>query len=133
MISSVAIAAVVKPAVTPLTAPADENMYSENKTNIVVLPKQPEFTIKLKSNATTGYSWVLREYDANLISPVKHSYVAGTTGLIGAPGYEYFVFKVKPLAFTVPHETTIRLFYDRPWENTDSGAMVVFRVTTQGM
>src|SRR5437016_901686 len=93
------------------------NVYSEDKTNISVQQDQPSFVIKLKSNPTTGYTWFLREYDSNLVAPVKHSFVPPVKTLIGAPGYELWTFKVKSGAFAVPQITTIRLIYARPWQS----------------
>jgi inhibitor of cysteine peptidase len=107
-------------------------VYTENKTNIAVTSKQPEFIIKLKSNPTTGYTWYLREYDSNLISPVKHSYEQGPTELIGAPGYEIWTFRVKPAGFVVPQQTVMRLVYTRPWQGSDSSTQLVFRISTAG-
>ncbi len=99
--------------------------------NILVTVKQPEFIIKLKSNPSTGYSWFLREYNANLIAPVKHTYEAGTKNLIGSSGFELWTFRVKPAGFTVPQQTVIRMIYTRPWEGSDTSTQMVFRVTTQ--
>lgn len=119
----------------PLIALAQTNnsdkTYNEDNTNIVVTAKQPQFTIHLKSNPTTGYSWFLREYDSTLVQPIKHNYIAPTNGMMGASGVEDWIFKMKPSAFVVPQTTTLRMFYARPWESTDSGTMVVFRVSTQ--
>lgn len=114
-------------------AATDNNhTYTEDKTSISVSVNDPVFVLKLKSNATTGYTWFLREYDAAIISPVKHEYVQPNKGLIGAPGFEYWTFKVKPAGFTVPQQTTIRMVYTRPWQSNDSGTQLVFRITTQG-
>lgn len=109
-------------------------IYTQENSNIAVTPQQPTFTIKLKSNPSTGYSWFLREYDSNLITPIKRSYQRPepvATNLIGAPGFELWTFKVKPNAFLVPQHTTIRMIYARPWEGTESSTQVVFRISTQ--
>ena len=95
---------------------APENIYDEDKQNIIVNIKHPEFILKLKSNPTTGYSWYLREYDANLISPIKHAFQQPVKELIGASGFESWTFRVKPAGFTVPQQTTIRMVYARPWQ-----------------
>lgn len=110
-----------------------DSVYSEDKLNIAVTSKQPQFVIKLKSNPTTGYSWFLREYDANLIVPLKHSFEQATTNnLIGAPGYEVWTFSVKPSAFTVPQQTAIRMVYARPWQANEGATQLIFRVTIAG-
>jgi predicted secreted protein len=49
---------------------------------------------------------------------------------MGAGGVEIWTFKLKPTALTVPHQTTLRMIYARPWNKTDSGTQIVFHVTT---
>ncbi len=61
-------------------------VFTEEKPNIALAKNQPTFTIRLKSNPTTGFSWFLREYDSNLITPVKHQFIKQNTSLMGAPG-----------------------------------------------
>lgn len=112
----------------PLT-PA--NVYGEDKLNISVDSKHPTFTIQLKSNPTTGYSWFLREYDAKLLQPVKHNYKGGNTKLIGAGGFEYWTFRVSPAGFAVPQQTLIKFIYTRPWQSNADGRELVFQVSTQ--
>lgn len=115
-----------------LAAKADNATYSEDKTNITVTAEQPEFVLKLKSNPTTGYSWFLQEYNSSLITPVKHFFQAPTKGLMGAPGFDFWTFRVKPQGFAVPQQTTIRMVYARAWESKDSETQIVFKVSTQG-
>lgn len=121
-----------KPSTNNTSNDTADTVYSEDKSNIAVTSKQPEFVIKLKSNPSTGYSWYLREYDSNLIVPVKHSYEQATSELIGAPGYELWTFKVKPAGFVVPQQTVMRMVYARPWQGSDSSTQLVFRITTAG-
>jgi inhibitor of cysteine peptidase len=114
-------------------AAAEENpdtVYGEDKLHIAITAQQPTFTLKLKSNPTTGYAWFLREYDPLIVTPIKQQFIAGDKNKIGAPGLEYWTFKIKPTAFTVPQQTVIRLIYARPWQSNDSGTQLVFRVST---
>ncbi len=105
-------------------------VYTEEKQNILVTADQPEFTIQLKSNPTTGYSWFLREYDNNVLVPVKHTFQGANVKLMGAPGFELWTFRVKSSGFVVPQQTTIRLVYARPWQGADNSTQIIFRVTT---
>lgn len=105
--------------------------YTEDKPNIMVSKDHPQFTLKLKSNPTTGYSWYLREYNSRVITPIKQSFEPSKQQLIGAPGYEFWTFKVKPDGFVVPQQMMIRMIYARPF-STDGGTQVIFRVSTQG-
>ncbi|HTM63506.1 MAG TPA: protease inhibitor I42 family protein [Gammaproteobacteria bacterium] len=100
-----------------LPAYADQPViYDQSKTAIIVTKKKPIFIIKMISNPTTGYTWLLRDYDKTLIIPVKQQYVAPSKNLVGAPGYELWTFRVKDTAFVVPQRTTIEFIYARPWE-----------------
>jgi len=126
--SGIKTAAKDVPAKTQVTE--DENIYSTEHPNIMVMSSQPEFVLKLKSNPTTGYSWFLREYDKNLITPIKHEFKAPESKLLGAPGYELWSFKVNRESFIVPTQTIIRMIYTRPGQGTDSSTQVVFRITT---
>jgi inhibitor of cysteine peptidase len=107
-----------------------ETVYNEDNTTIQVTKQNPTFTIKLKSNPTTGYTWFLREYSTKMLTPVKHNYEVPQTKLIGAPGYELWTFRVNQEAFIVPQMLTVRLIYARPWKSADAGTQVVFRVMT---
>ena len=108
------------------------NLYTEETPNFLIDAKRPTFIIKLKSNPTTGYSWFLHEYDSNLILPIKHSYQAGEKKLMGAPGYEFWTFRIKRNGFIVPHQTGIRFIYARPAQGSDNSTQLVFRISTQG-
>ena len=107
------------------------DVYAEDKPNIMISKDKPQFTLKLKSNPTTGYSWFLREYNSRLISPVKHSFEPPEKKLIGAPGYELWTFRVKADAFVVPQQLMVRMIYARPF-STDGGTQIIFRISTQG-
>jgi inhibitor of cysteine peptidase len=103
----------------------------QDKTAFSISADKAEFTLKVKSNPTTGFSWFLTDYNSALLEPVKHSFEAPTDKkLVGAPGYELWTFRAKPAAFTVPQQTLIRLVYTRPWNNTEPATMETFRVTT---
>ena len=108
----------------------EADVYDQSKTSIVVSKKQPVFIIKLVSNPTTGYTWLLRSYDKMLLNPLKHEFKAPKQHLVGAPGYEIWMFRVKPEAFTAPHRTEIHMVYARPWEAGKDIKETVFVVTT---
>ena len=103
--------------------------YSDPSKSIMLDKSSPTFTIKLKSNPSTGFSWFLVKYDNNLIKPISHKYYAPDTKLVGAPGYEEWVFKSKPEALIVPHITKIQLAYTRPW-NLEGYRTITFKVVT---
>lgn len=110
---------------------AQSNVFTEKDSAFIITQRDPQFTIQLKSNPTTGYTWFLKSYDHHFIVPTKHVFQANThKKLIGAPGYELWSFTVKPNAFAVPHQTTIEFSYARPWEREQNSTLLVFRVST---
>lgn len=115
-----------------VTAGSQNNVYTEDKLNISIDAAHPQFVLKLKSNPTTGYSWFLREYDSNLIMPVKHAFTKPDNDMPGAGGFETWTFKIKPVGFTVPQQTILRLIYARPWQGAEGSTQLVFRVSTVG-
>lgn len=102
-------------------------IYTDTQATIHLTQSQPTFIIKLNSNPTTGYSWALRSYDKNLLTPINHLYQAPqNTKLIGAPGYELWTFKLKPTASA--QSTTVEFVYRRPWEKQPPVSKTVFHV-----
>ena len=108
----------------------DSAIYTEGKRDILVSSSEPQFTIKLKSNPSTGYAWFLRRYNATFLIPIKHRFQQGNNQLIGGSGVELWTFRVKPKAFLVPQQTVIRMIYARPWDNKEKSTEVVFHITT---
>jgi predicted secreted protein len=102
--------------------------FSNPQKSIVVTQADPQFTISLASNPTTGYSWFLESYDANLLSLVKHKYNRPAAPMPGAGGFETWVFAVKPEAFAAPQITKINLMYARPWNLNDNNKKTGFTV-----
>jgi inhibitor of cysteine peptidase len=71
-----------------------------------------EFTVKLDSNATTGYQWQLAEpVDEKMIKFLRSEYIAPNTDLMGAPGVENWTFMALK-----PGRSKIALKYVRSWE-----------------
>src|SRR3989338_4324227 len=108
-----------------------EAIYTADQSNIIVQAGEPTFTIKLKSNPSTGYAWFLRDYNDRLISPVAWHYASAKTNLMGASGYELWTFRLNPSAFVVPQQMTMRFIYRRSWESRDhAAAEATFNVST---
>jgi len=94
--------------------------FTDPLKSIIVEKSNPVFSIVIQSNPTTGYSWLLKSYDATLISPIGHKFYPPTNKkLMGAPGYEKWTFRVKSSGFVVPQTTSITLIYARSWEMQD--------------
>lgn len=68
-----------------------------------------EFTIKLESNPTTGYTW-RSVFDEALLELISHDFIPSTKH-IGASGEDRFDFRA-----IKPGITTIKMVYKRRWE-----------------
>lgn len=69
-----------------------------------------EFTISLKSNPSTGYSWVA-EADGDFLTLTNHTYVPDEPVIPGSAGKENFNFVPVKIG-----ETNLIMLYKRPWE-----------------
>lgn len=108
--------------------------FTDPEKTILVNRSKPYFSIIVKSNPTTGFSWVLKNYDSELITPVRRRFYQydKKSLMVGASGYEKWVFRVKPAAFLVPQITSINLMYMRPWD--EQGAQVLnFKLVTNNV
>lgn len=98
--------------------------FSDSNKAIMLNPAKTTFSLKLKSNPTTGYSWFLVDYNPAIIKPISHKFYRGSDKLLGAPGFELWKFAIRKKAFAVPQYTEIKLRYMRPWVVSDGQALV---------
>ncbi len=97
-----------------------------NDDTITVTKVQPQFTISLAGNATTGYAWAPTTYDGRLVELLSSDYVANPNKkLMGAPGTFVFTFKARSVAFSMPQSTPITFVYSRPWITDKTGVVQV--------
>ena len=80
-----------------------------------VSSSQNTFAVTLQSNPTTGYQWIVKQYDQSLLTLTTSQYVPPNTKLIGAPGHIVFNFTIKA-GVARPKRLTIQFLYGRPWE-----------------
>lgn len=84
---------------------------------IVVSPAR-RFTIRLRSNPTTGYGWQLaKPLDGKVVELVTNDYIPPADRRIGAGGHEAWTFKAVGQG-----RGTIALKYVRPWETNQPPA-----------
>lgn len=110
-------------------AKKDSVIYDENNTNIE-LKKKKTFTIKLKSNATTGYEWDFAEMlDTTKLELVRSEYKVYPSNkkMVGSGGEQIFKFKTKAKA---KGKTTIKLKYWRNWEK-EADKVIEFKVNIE--
>jgi inhibitor of cysteine peptidase len=87
------------------------------------------FDVKLESNKTTGYSWVLMITDSNpdgVVVEMGHDYISPETGRLGAGGHEVWNFKTMQAGFF-----NLVFNYTRPWEEGTSAKTVTIGVTVK--
>lgn len=102
----------------------------QDPTTVIVDHNQSGFTVRLKANPTTGYSWFLQQYDNTLVTVQDHQYQAPTSQLVGAGGVDVWHFKLTPQAQLGPVTTQIHFVYARPWE-IQQGSETVITVVVQ--
>jgi predicted secreted protein len=87
---------------------------SEEKQTCISVKSPDEFTIKVKSNPSTGYSWSLDQpLDETAFRLIGRDMEAPiNTGIVGAPQYEIWKFKTLKSGRFI-----IDLNYSRSWEN----------------
>lgn len=99
-------------------------MAHANDTLITTAQKaKGQFVIRLAANPTTGYQWVLKNFDKQIIKPLGQTYLAPDTKLIGAGGQSQFAFKLLGTSF--PEKTTLTFQYARSWEKKSVRDLVV--------
>jgi inhibitor of cysteine peptidase len=92
--------------------------FCEHKNSTYTLKPGEEFTIELKSNPSTGYSWEMSGTpDKNVAVFVQKEYAHSDSGLVGAPGAEHWSFRAVGSG-----RTTIYFRYVRPWEKSEKPA-----------
>jgi len=88
------------------------------------------FTVSLKANHTTGFSWGLDgKADATVLRQVSTDYINDThlPGMVGYGGTERWKFQAMKQGTTVLH-----FLYRRPWEkDTKPGQECSFRVVVE--
>ncbi|MEK7652572.1 MAG: protease inhibitor I42 family protein [Patescibacteria group bacterium] len=89
-----------------------KNLQNIQRKNYVEIKNRRNFEIPLKSNPTTGYSWVAK-FDENYIELINKNFVQQNSDkqIVGAGSTEVFQFKALKTG-----ETKINFYYLREWE-----------------
>jgi len=104
---------------TACSLPAKQVSANESSSGkLVEIAVGSTLKITLESNATTGYSWALKEIsDTGILQKTDNTYEAPTSGLIGAGGKEVWNFK----AFKAG-KVSLSMEYSQPWAGGQKGA-----------
>ena len=98
----------------------------DNNGSSIELKKGDKINIKLESNPTTGYTWILSENtDENIISMTNSEFIQTEKEeeLVGSGGYEIFTFQAEKNG-----QTEIILTYKRSWEEEESEEESLFKM-----
>lgn len=106
-------------------------IYTDSTQTITITQKSPEFIIQLKANSTTGYNWITKKYDKQLLTLVNYHYKSPSIQMPGAGGFAEWDFRAKPDAFLNAQTTTIHLLYARSWDLADHPTNIEFKVVTK--
>ena len=102
------------------------NTYTErNNGDNLNLKINDVITIRLESNATTGFKWnISNETDTGIASFISSEYKQTSTykKLAGSGGYETFTFKAKSKG-----NAAITLTYNKPWEE-EAAPLKTFKI-----
>jgi predicted secreted protein len=96
---------------------------------IMVTAHEKSATIRLLSNPSTGYTWLLTHYPDNLIEPMGSQFFPSKSKRMGASGYVQWTFKFSPSAFVVPQVIRVVLMHARPWDLSKSTPTTLTFVT----
>jgi len=109
----------------------EEKRFTDPNKVIIVSKDHRSFKLRVKSNPTTGYSWVLiDDYNHELIEPKEQKFHHPDKDMPGAPGYQEWKFKVDSDAFEVPLLTHVTLQYIRPWVVARDSRKMTFTILT---
>jgi inhibitor of cysteine peptidase len=86
------------------------------------------FSFSLDSNPTTGYQWIVKDFDKTKLKFIKKEYQTQNTKLIGSGGKETFIFKI--LNPQTQLDTRIRLSYERSWEKSANNKVQIVHIYT---
>lgn len=108
------------------TTPEPITVTDEQSGQSVTLTEGAEFTIRLPSNRSTGYAWMLTNEVRPVLDPwTGPEYIMNPSGVIGQEGTTIFRFTAAQ-----PGQTLVELGYRRAWEpNVAPAKQATYSVT----
>ena len=95
-----------------VTVPCEDfNDYPNVVLNAFEMGVGDKVTVKLCSNATTGYSWDYTMTGDNAIKEEDHDFEEPDSDVVGAAGIEVWTFEGVESGTTI-----VEMTYSRPWE-----------------
>ena len=107
---------------------ADDNTVA-GALDINIDSRNPQFSVQLPSNPSTGFQWKLTKYDTSLFKLASTHYIVPATKRIGASGkMNYFFMLIKGKKY--PQSSSMSFTYSRAWEpNSGVGKVVTLHFT----
>ncbi|EMB4684636.1 protease inhibitor I42 family protein [Klebsiella pneumoniae] len=109
----IAISTLVTALILPAAAMARQNTNVIKTVHRKLVAQGKLFTVKLPSNPSTGYTWILRTlpYPISLVSSIYRQSSSCKPGMTGCTGEQIYTFRAEKSG-----QGTIELYYGRPWE-----------------
>lgn len=106
----------------------ESKVYAEDDSVAVIkIEKGNTFTIELKENPSTGYSWHYTADPETAINLDSDRFiVTGTGDIVGAPGKHEFTFKAMETG-----NVQLKFEYYRPWDPENVEETYLFNITAR--
>jgi predicted secreted protein len=106
----------------------EESQYTDHNKTLYVSEKSPTLTLKLQGVPSTGFIWILKQSDRNLLKLVKHSYTPNEKNMPGAPGTDTWIFRANLNAFPYGQRTELVFIHAQPWNLHEQISVRKFKV-----
>lgn len=103
-----------------------ESEFTDFHKTQFVSTKSPILTLKLQSTPSSGFIWILKKSDRNLLKLVKHSYTPNENPQI--PGTDTWVFSANLNAFSYGTRTELVFIHAQPWNMHEQISVRQFKV-----
>lgn len=110
---------------------ANPEPFTDPTRAITITADNPEFSIRLKSNPTTGYRWYLKALPSTWLEVLGEDYVPSNTTAVGAGGEETWHFKVLPEGFKARMLLSIEFVSVQAWNMKGPSTTQSFYVVTE--
>ena len=112
-------------------APVETKAFSETKRFYTVTADNPTVTIRLPSNAGTGYQWFIQEYPTAWVKIQNHKTINNNdNGAVGGSIEDVWELRIAPECFVSPQAITLKFVHQRPWENNDAVVPLTITILT---
>ena len=113
------------------SAPVETKMLGDIKRVYTVTAEKPTLTVRLPSNAGTGFQWFIQEYPAHWVKVQSHQIInKGPSEMIGGATEDVWEFRIAPECFVSPQAISLKFVHQRAWESNDAVVPLTITVLT---